>query len=213
MRRIKISFQKLVNFVSYDDEILFEVFGWMIQTGWNYQAKSKWGSSGVFECLYGLNTLGSQDYHQTYGFHNPKEWITDLKRAFLRALIPKDVDPVIAKWRDSEQIWLENFRYLNLKVRKQKHNGRMVNEMLHELFSDETRKKKLTTQLNSFYADAVDIHYVLITRSKTQWHAVLNYGFDHSSWCHTLASQSEKNFGDFLEDACCAMNELTKKNR
>ncbi len=58
----KIDFQKLVNIYPYYDlSVRFDVFQWMMATGWEYRDRA-----GMFEVLYGSSGHGNQYYHQDF---------------------------------------------------------------------------------------------------------------------------------------------------
>jgi len=203
MRR-KIKFQELVNnFIPYDDEMLFEVFRWMIQTGWEHRSWPYFGSSGVFEWIYGLSSTGSQYYWQTHGFSDCYTWDGIMKMAFVRAIVCQDGSSYVHTWRKTEGIYLDKYRMLDLRIDPFKPCK------IHELLSESWSKKLLTTQLNSIYEKAIKIHSIMLSTDGNQWRCDLNYGFGHSSWSHRLADQGNDPFSYFIEKALTNLEVLT----
>ena len=203
MRR-KIKFQELVNsYTSYSDEMLFEIFRWMIKTGWGYQSDGRWGNSGVFEWLYGLSSVGSQFYWFTHGFSDRYTWRKTMKLAFVRAVVSMDCLPVVSDWRKTEKVSIDKYRILDLRIAP--YSECKINDLLDKDWA----KKKLTTQLNSCWKDAVNIDNIILTTNGDEWRCDLEYGFDHSSWRHRLADQGENSFSGFIDEALENISILT----
>ena len=202
--RRKVSFQKLVDrYDPYTDEQLFEIFRWMIKTGWKFRDCGRYGSSGVFEWLYGLSSTSSQNYWYTYGF-NRRTWRKKIKAAFVRAIVCNDCSDTIKKWRETENIFLDKYRMLNFRISKERFN---VNQGLYDLFT--AHKRKLTIQLNKYHPKAINIDHILLTTNGDGWWAELHYGHECSRWNHRLAEQKNMGFGDFIKTACDNLKELT----
>lgn len=174
----KISFQKLINIYDYDLGTQLHVFQWMIKTGWAYQENAYWGDAGVFEMLYGLNSLGGQSYNFQYGFSCADKLSAQLKTSFVRAIVADDVRDCVKKWRSDERIGLDRYRMLEMP------ENRLDTADLWRLFK--LAEKPLTTQLNSFHPAARHIRYVLLTPNREGWQVKLHYGYDDSIWRHDL---------------------------
>uniref|UniRef100_A0A6M3JPK7 Uncharacterized protein n=1 Tax=viral metagenome TaxID=1070528 RepID=A0A6M3JPK7_9ZZZZ len=235
MRR-KIVFAKLFNqYVTYRDEWWFEIFRWMIGTGWNYRSDFPDGN-GVYELLIGkqtcINCQECYDYFdKSHGFHD-LDYIEKMRLVWIRAILSQDVSSFVKKWRKDNGIGFDKIRHLNLQIADtdtfKSLNGRLIDLLNpHGL-----HKKKLTVQLNQCWPQAVNIDSILLIVSKriketvgkpspvgialelkendTEWLAILNYGFNESIWHHVLARQSEKPFADFLNDAHMELARLTE---
>ena len=98
MRR-KIKFLKLFNrHDNYSTEIRFEVFRWLLSSGWEYRSEGYWGSSGLFEQIWGLTSVNSQYYWDDYGFSD-SEYDEKIRLAFIRIMLSDDCDEIVKKWR------------------------------------------------------------------------------------------------------------------
>jgi len=205
MAKRKIKFQELVNnYIPYDDESQFEVFRWMIKTGWEFQDKGRWGDSGVFEWLYGLSSIGAQNYYYYYGFNN-LNWRKELQIAFVRAIVCQDCPPSVVAWREKEKIFLDGNRFLNFNINTEVPKAAPI----YELLSPKWRETPLTTQLNSCWEQATKILSVLLSTNGQQWACNMSYGFDGSSWDHRLADQKDQPFNVFIVEALENLKTLT----
>ena len=195
MRR-KIIFAKLFNiYDTYNNEMLFEIFRWMIRTGWEYRQDG----NGVFELLFGHPTcLNSQMFHENHGFSG-YNYINEMTLIWVRAILSDDISSTVKKWREDNDINFKGVRYIDLQVA-----NKSINPQLFTLF--ESHKKELTKQLNEHHPGAIAIDGVLLTVNHKEWKAILNYG---GGWHYTLAKQGEKPFADFLDEACSELARLT----
>lgn len=201
MKRKKVTFKKLLyHHCPYTDAEQFEIFRWMIKTGWDYRYRGRWGDFGVFEWLYGLSSTGSQPYWYTYGFSSIRTWRSELKLIFLRAVVDDDCPETVAKWRVQERIGSTTSRILTLDV----DDKIDCNQNMFELF---TNNKKLTTQLNPSWKEAVEIDNVILSTNGETWRVILTYGFDHSSWGEVLCADT--NISMVLKGAADKLTELT----
>lgn len=207
----KIVFSKLFNrHDTYSTEIQFEVFRWMLLTGWEYRVDKGGEKTGVFEQLYDLSSVNSLE---CFGFYNDKgfsslEYDAELRTAFVRAIISQDCLPCVKEWREKNGIFLGKYRYLNLKISDDSKNETW--KKLWVLFN--AHKVKLAVQLNEYWPQAVNIDSVLISPDREGWRAFLRYGFDGSFWTYCLVKQKEKSFADFLDDACTELYRITGKD-
>lgn len=210
--RKKIQFRKLFNrYDNYSDEIRFEVFRWLVNTGWNYRIDYR-GSEGVFEQIWGLCTVNSQDYWYDQGFNSQDYWYDhginnldyteEMQLSFMRAIISDDCLPVVKKWREKHGISIDGVRYLNLNI-----SNNSISRQLGKLLFD-AHKSKLSIQLNECWPQAINIDSVLLACHKDEWHAILRYGFDESLWSHTLATQGDYTFSVFLDNACTELGRV-----
>lgn len=198
----KIAFHRLLDaYRSCLPEVQFEVFRWMIKTGWGFRERGRWGDYGVFECLYGLSSTGSQGYWYEHGFAS-WPYSNRLQLAFLRAIVSSDVSDPVVKWREKERIKLDTYRMLRFQESKFD-----AGKSLYFLLT--AANKRLTTQLNSYHPDAVEIECVLLTTNGDQWEAILKYGYDGSSWNFKLAEQGNDSFSDFTFKAETKLKQLT----
>lgn len=205
--RKKIKFLKLFNrYGNYSTEVRFEVFRWMVATGWDFKGENLYQTQGVFEQIWGLSCVNSQMFSSHYGFHDFFRYREEMAAAFVRAVISDDCRSCVKKWRKKEGISIDSARYLDLKI-SDAVDYKTTNA-LYALFS--AQEKKLTVRLNPCWSQAVNIDSVLLSPNKNEWQAILKYGFDGSSWSHILASQGENTFYDFLKDACIELNRITK---
>jgi hypothetical protein len=179
----------------------------MISTGWDYCGPNPYHTKGVFEQIWGLSSINSQYYWYNYGFCD-LEYDEKMKLAFVRAIISDDCTSPASQWRKDNGIKIDGVRYLNLKV-SDEVDCKTTNSLFALL--NEAKSKKLTVQLNSVWPQAINIHSVLLSPGKTEWNAILKYGFDGSLWTHTLATQGDNTFNNFLDEACNKLNELTSK--
>ncbi len=206
--RKKIQFLKLFNrYGNYSTEIRFEVFRWMIATGWDFKGEDLYQTHGVFEQIWGLSCVNSQMFPSYYGFHDFSRYNEEIAVAFVRAIISADCLPCVEKWREKENIGIDSVRYLDLKISDMA--DRETKDELYALFIA-AKEKKLTVQLNPCWSQAVDIYSVLLTPDKNEWRAILKYGFDGSSWPHILACQGKNTFYNFLKEACIELDRITK---
>lgn len=201
----KIKFLKLFNMYDiYSLEIKFEVFRWLISTGWSYRERS----SGVFEQIWGLSSINTQEYWYWYGFKNFND-IDKMQAAFVRAIISDDCLPVVKKWRNDNEIHIDGVKHLNLKI-SDEING-IISKRLNILFN--AHRGKLMVRLNPCWPEAVNIQSVLLTPGREEWQAKLTYGLgsnpDGSSWIHELSKQGENTFSQFLEEAVQELERLT----
>lgn len=195
----KIKFLKLFNhWDNYPNEIRFEVFRWMLSTGWEYR-----DTCGVFEQIWGLSSINSQDYWFDHGFLN-YSYAVNMNLAFIRAIISDDCSPLIKQWREDNSIGIDEVRYLNLRV-----SDKYIEDKLKILFN--AYKSKLTVQLNEYCPQAINIDCVLLSPDQNEWQARLKYGYNGSSWTHILTKQGDNTFYDFLCEACRELEKLTKK--
>jgi hypothetical protein len=79
---------------------------------------------------------------------------------------------------------------------------------VYELF---TNNKKLTTQLDPCWKEAVEICNVLLSTNGEDWCLILKYGFDYSSWEERLSKGS--NISKVLKNANDKLSELTAKSK
>ncbi|MDD5062643.1 MAG: hypothetical protein PHN44_10240 [Candidatus Marinimicrobia bacterium] len=205
MRR-KIKFINLFNrHDNYTTEIRFEIFRWLIASGWKYRSEGRWGFSGVFEQVWGLSTVNPQNYWLEYGFSG-REY-AEMQLAFMRAIISADCDEIVRQWRVEKHIGIDLVLWFDLKISDEPESE--IISRLHKLF--DAHKLKLTTRLNECYSEAVNIYSVLLTCNQHEWQAIMTYGFDGSSWKHVLAKQGVGTFGEFLSEACRELDRLTEK--
>lgn len=192
----KVKFIKLLNFRdTYPLEMQFEVFRWMISTGWEFRDRA-----GVFEWLYGLNTTNSQFCPEEYGFNSKdaNDFHLKLKLIFLRAIVSESSNHNIVEWRKKEKILLESSRYLNLNINESSDSN--ILRSLHILFSADTKLINTKISLNPHHPDATSIRSISIYPDHREWTAFLLYGYKDNlcEWSHYLAFQSNATFGDFL---------------
>ena len=186
----KIDFQKLVNIYPYYDlSVRFDVFQWMMATGWEYRDRA-----GMFEVLYGSSGHGNQYYHQDFGFEKrctpvyppdfkePSQFSSDLRLAFVRAIVAKDIDEHVAAWRKAERISLDRYRILELPDLPS--YGLVEHHTINRLFNFVGRR--LSLQLNEFHPKATVIQAVRLRPSNDGWHVVMRYGYpnekDGAGW-------------------------------
>ena len=205
--RKRIDFQKVIDAYPYDYpiEMKFEIFRWMVLTGWEYQEKGRWGSSGVFEWLYALSSVGAQAYWYDHGFHDER-WNEKLTMCLIRAVAMTGVKPVW-EWREAERVKLGGYRMLDLRI-DSSTRGIEVSRDLDWLLSGDRRKDRLAVQLNSCHDDAREIECVTLTTNGHEWVAILRYGYDGSVWSHDLLRQKELTFGEFVSVARGALRRL-----
>lgn len=204
----KIKFSKLLNFHdTYPLEIQFEVFRWMISTGWEFRERA-----GVFEWLYGLSSTNSQLCPDEYGF-NSKDAIdlhSKLKLIFLRAIVSESSNHNIVEWRKKEKIFLGSSRFLNLNINDSSDSN--ILRSLHTLFSADSKLIDTKISLNSQHPEATNIRSISIYPDHREWTSLLLYGYKDNlcEWSHYLAFQSNATFGDFLASAVKELERITQ---
>lgn len=202
MIRRKIDFQKLLNnCIPYSDGVLFEIFRWMVKTGWNFQQPWARGRSkhGVFEWLYGLSCVGAQFYWYDHGF-SFNHYRDQLRMAFVRAIVSDDALDVVKDWREKERIGIGRYRMLEFT---QGINSMDLDRNIYSLFN--FAGKRLAVQLNEYHPGAVEINKVLLTTNGDEWIANMKYGYEGSEWNHHLADQEERSFQDFISESLKAV--------
>jgi hypothetical protein len=168
----------------------------MIGAGWDYREHS-----GVFEQVWGLSSINSQDFWYNYGFCN-LDYNEEMQLAFMRAVISDDCSDIVKKWREKHGISINGVRYLDLNI-----SDNPIDGQLGKLLFD-AHKSKLSVHLNECWPQAINIDSVLLACHKDGWHAILRYGFDGSLWSHTLATQGDDIFSVFLDNACTELGRV-----
>lgn len=202
----KIKFIQLLDDVDrYDIATRFEVFRWMLTSGWSYRDRS-----GVFEWLYGTHTINGQSYPGDHGFFSGDklDYGLELKLIFLRAIISETQDHNVSKWREDQNIFISSSRFLNLNLDKEPRDN-STHKLLYKLFSAPSDIKTLKVQLNEYHPKAIQISQTRIYPTQKEWFAVLDYGYDGSGWSHFLAKQGDSSFNKFLETAAKELERIT----
>lgn len=182
----KISFQKLVNRYSYNITLRLDVFAWMVKTGWGFRHPAGYtlgSDSGVFEWLYDLSSIGSQDYYYSYSVGKRYSELDDfLRLAFVRAIVDSSAPESVQRWREKEKVFLCKYRMLDFV----KTNGIKVRD-LNWLFY-EVNGARLVKSLNKYHPDAKTVLRVDMCVSQRGFDVMLVYGFmpGDSQWRHAL---------------------------
>lgn len=193
----KIKFIQLLDDADrYDTAIRFEVFRWMLSSGWKYRDKA-----GVFEWLYGTHTINGQSYPGDHGFFSGDklDYGIKLKLIFLRALVSETQNQHVIKWREEQNIGISFSRFLNLNLDKEPRDD-STHKLLYKLFSAPS-VKTLKVQLNEYHPKAIQIQQTQIYPTQKEWFAALDYGYDGAGWRHFLAKQGKSSFNGFLDTA------------
>ena len=202
MKRKKIVFQKLLNRnIPYSTPEVFEIFRWMIRTGWSFRPKY---GAGVFECLYDLSSINAQDYWYTYGFSS-FNFGKRMQTAFVRAIVSEDfTGGYITQWRKAERIRLDGYRMLPVDC---DWDYWQLKDSLCYIFHP---PKLLRVSLNKYHEDAREIYGVGLTTKGDQWRADLIFGCQNSSWTHILAHQKNRTFPEFVIQAARELKRLAE---
>lgn len=207
MKRKKVRFLELVTgrFIQWHPLESFEVFRWMIRTGYDFQSPGTWGASGVFEFLYGLSCTGAQYYWREYGFYNLR-WQDKMQLSFVSAVLQETLG-IVDDWRRKFGIALDKYKMMefhesgyDLRQRAQKS--------LHKLMSVNQGNFRLKKSPNEYHDTAVEMYAVTLSTNGEQWVATLDYGYDGSSWKIHLAEQGRKPFAEFLVEADAELEKL-----
>ena len=201
MQRKKIEFQKLVNRHNpYRLSVSFDVFQWMIATGWEYRERH-----GVFELLYGMSGHGAQFYNVEYGINKARCMHGFLKSAFVRAIVADDVPKVVLDWRKAQRIALGNYRMLSLP--KSTVSYFEITKVLDDYVGKTTAR-----QLNAFHPKANIVKGVRLSPNRAGWAAILRYGLADkgcsSAWEYQL-TDGRQCFADVVRNAQLTLKELT----
>jgi hypothetical protein len=235
-QKARYSFIELVRpdgYVPYSIEQHFGIFRWMVATAKATEPTKaetgQWGASNP-QCLLNMHPACVNDYDVS-GVSS----IAQLGERFHFALLSREAGASARRWRQQNGIGVMEQRILHFphyapfcgaplqgKPRSEEDIRKALDELLA---SDGT----LTAQLNSFHADAKEVYGVKVVVSPEGFSFVLSYGFDGSSWNHTLADtpnmwegegdtfrrnpygRKSEPFIDTLDRAITAMASLTNK--
>lgn len=204
--KVKVTFADLVapdSFWPYPYSIdqAFGIMQWMVKTGVTYPPeKGRWVSCGVIALL---RTQPSCGYIDDLVPVPSVDW---LRRCFQWAVLSRHTNSCTLKWREENGISPVSTRWIHFPNEGQSGNGAGKVEVTAVLEA----KGKLTTQLNQFHEDAVDIYGVPVYISSKGYRFVLNYGVEGSLWYHELAkSQTGETFTTCLRRARAELDKLT----
>jgi hypothetical protein len=175
---------------AYSIEQQFQIFRWMVATAKaTVPTKAETGRWGASDALCVLATKptcvnGSVPLH----IHS----IEDLHRHFHYALLARDIGPSAHRWRRENRISVTETHILHFP-----HYAPFAGAPLHGKPTAESEIAKafdglmkaggrLTTQLNSCHAGAVEIYGVTVHVRPQGFSFVLDYGYEGSIWYHTL---------------------------
>ena len=197
-QRARYDFIELVRPDGYDVysiEQQFGVYRWMVATAKAVvaakQETGRWGVSGPV-ALLDMKPTCIDNY---YG-PEPIVSLDDLKRRFHYALLSREAGPSAWRWRKENAITVSASRILSFPhytpfcgapLQGSPTSERGIKDALTLLLGS---TGKLTTQLNSCHADAVDIQCVVVKVRPEGFEFTLHYGIDGEScrWSHTLAN-------------------------
>ncbi len=188
----------------FPPEVLFEVFRWMAQTGWEYRERGKGyygGERGVYELLWDHSATGMQG--RGHGDVIGKDWREFLRAAFCRAILENwNLGKLtrVRAWRQELGVCIGNTVTLSITRVTRTVDGweygsdggiaRVIDEMTAR------NRARLAVQLNEYNPGARSVQSVGLRLSvgnkrRLAWQAVLLYGYlaDCSSWIHVLADQ------------------------
>jgi hypothetical protein len=188
----------------FPPEVLFEVFRWMVQTGWDYRERGSGyygGERGVYELLWEHSGTGAQGYG--HGDLIGRDWREFLRRAFCRALLENwNLGKLgsILRWRQEFGVRLNTDVVLAIsRVTRTVGGWEYASDGGIERVLDEMLSRnggRLAVQLNECHAGArsvqsVGLRLAVDSKKRLAWQAVLSYGYkaDCSSWDYALASQ------------------------
>lgn len=192
----------------YTIEQAFGVFGWMIESGQPFKKRGQWGEHTI-ECL--LSGPGKSSCTGLYTI-DPIRSVDDLRQRFHAAFFD-NYSPMAAAWRTACGINAYKSKVIAFKHHERGTGGDSEAGFEQSLESMLRGGGKLTTQLNEFHPDAVDILSVDLTycRHYHGWNFRLRYGYDGSNWFHPLAQQRNDDtfYGTFAR-AQFALAKLTE---
>lgn len=187
-----IEFVRPTSYHSYTVEQQFGVLRWMVERAHAINPTKaetgRWGVSGPLELLSkkpscvnhsGVDPIGSLD---------------DLRERFHYALLSQYGGPSVVRWMSNNGICITGKKVIHFP-----HYAPFAGAPLQGKLAAEgairdsaqallTASGRLTTQLNSFYADAVEIYGVPVKVLPNGFQFVLQYGVDGSIWYETLAA-------------------------
>lgn len=186
----------------YSIEQAFGIFEWMVETGERYPpVHGRWVDCGVTELLGTQPTCGYSG--STQKVHS----CADLRKRFHWAVLSRYTNSCTEKWRADN-----NITPMGVKIIHFAHEDapKVSCDRVDKLLLN---SGTLTTQLNEFYAQAVEIYGVKVLVHETYgFRFVLRYGFDGSSWDHDLARAVKgEGFESAFIRAETKLQELTKK--
>lgn len=192
----------------YTIEQAFGVFGWMIESGQPFARRGRWGEHTI-ECL-----LSGPGASSCTGIRTicPIISVDDLRQRFHDAFFDS-YSPMAADWRKSCGINAYASKTIAFKHHDRGTGGDSEAGFRKSLDALLAGGGTLTTQLNKYHRDAVDILSVELTYSiyRHGWSFRLEYGYDGSHWFHNLAQQwkGDTFYGTFAR-AQAALAKLTE---
>lgn len=180
----------------YTIEQAFQVFQWMVRTGKKYQ---KYGRPGVVELLSMKPTCSG--FQSVY----PIISLSDLRKRFHYALLSHHASDLAEKWRSECQVSVMGERWLSFPYRDEWIDQKKLTEFFDT-------KGTLSVQLNDSHPGAVNIARVSIQVWEDSFRFRLDYGYEGSSWHHTLAETEQGEcFIDTFTRAVEHLKTLTNK--
>ncbi len=174
----------------YTLEQAFGVFGWLVESGQSFRKRGRWGEHTI-ECL-----LSGPGKSSCTGITRikPIRSLDDLRQRFHAALFD-NYSPMAEAWRNALGINAYSSKVIAFKHHDREACGvseRGFGKSLEALLN---ASGKLTTQLNQYHPDAVDIFGVDLTYfcHYQGWEFCLKYGYDGSSWYYPLAQQRKND--------------------
>jgi hypothetical protein len=170
----------------YTIEQAFGVFGWMIESGQSFQRRGQWGYHTI-ECL--LSRPGKSSCTGLFTI-DPVRSVDDLRQRFYAAFFDS-YSPMAAAWRMACGIDAYKSKVIAFKYHDHGTGGNSEHGFKESLNAMLSGGGTLTTQLNQYHRDAVDILGVSLTYSSYHrgWAFSLEYGYDGSHWFYPLSKQ------------------------
>lgn len=162
----------------YSIEQAFQVFRWMVSTGSEYRADTRYGDQGVFEVL--SMKPSCRGFTGVY----PITSLTDLRERFHYAILSKSENPVVEKWRRDYDVLPDGKATIPFSVHRDwdvqapfKNQSELKNALTELLEPPSGQKIQMAIALNSVYGkETVTYHDVQIKASKRGFAFILRYG-------------------------------------
>lgn len=186
----------------YTIEQAFGIFRWMLETGEPYRDRGDWG----WHCVKGL--LSKKPTCVSFSEIEPITSVEDLRDRFHYAILSQYVGPNIEAWREKYRITPAGKAIIHFP-HYEMHEHSCEADCQRGIDALLGASGFLTTQLNEFHRGAKQILGVKLHFCRT-WEFILDYGYDHSVWHHTLARQPRgEPFLKTFQRAVDRLGELT----
>lgn len=159
-------------------DCVFEAYAQLLEGNDNFQKETRWTT-------YTVDRDITPDPNHPFGYGvspSPVSSINDLKVRFQRALLNRTHDFMV-RWRDAKGISLHSIITLEKAV-PLKISGK-IDRQISDMFHSEGLE--MAYSINPYHEEARKIIQVVIFPSDNGFIFALFYGYDGSSWIHTLA--------------------------